>query len=275
MLFYLYLCLCMPLCACMHGHCGDHCCWSHCNRLGNTQPLAHLFALVLSCDGLGRTDPREDRDILPHILGHCKDYISSLQNGAKGFDWSDVSRLDHSSWEGDSAAVALVLQLFNHLHIKIHLFRHNGESDWALYHANKPYHTDPSCYTRRSAVPSFSWSSHVLAPEFCGESLYAEAGKPFCRCMFSECVGMWYDERSSGGWTQGINALGVEGISPHWGTMHNYLIDLLSWSRFAAVCPGDITGSVKSKVPDSVRVPIEGKAAMQCDHNIGIAGAYN
>ena len=167
------------------------------------------------------------------------DYNSTLT-------WADIGKTRHVSQanaysprEWDTYAQT-ALHVLAHLHVKLHLFRHTGETDWATYHLNKPYEFLPSCETRKSSSAAFTWMNQALAPEFCGDSLYAEVGQASCRCALSECAARW--KRPAGeGWASGFVPKGLSALAPK-GTGGNLFATLgqrLSWSKFNPICTGD------------------------------------
>ena len=203
-----------------------------------------------------RSDSVEDNNLIPALQRLCG------QSDDFSFSFEDIARLDRSTVKqgGDVGNTKSVLKLISYLQLKMHLFRHLGETEFLLFHENKPFETEVSCDARRSSVPTFTWTTHFLAPEFCGDAAYKELGPPFCRCALSNCSQHWYRPIGSGAWATGRVGGGLNGIVPPSGTMLQYLRDVLQWSRFSPICPKVIDEanekkSVSNKAPSLLTLP--------------------
>lgn len=204
-----------------------------------------------------RNDPTETTNLAPMLQSKsCSTLVKSLSalqsnkrptSDYQVVSWRDIAGLNNFTLEDEQ--MLRLLQLFNHLHMKTHLFRHDGEQEWLLYHANKPYVSDPTCAVRTSNVPTFSWStSHILAPEFCGESVYNLVGKPACRCSLlgnsNSCAAAWTASGDGGtgkkrsGWTSGLLYPGIAGFTPTMDkrSLGAQLNEMLQVTRFKSLC---------------------------------------
>ena len=220
-------------------------------RATNLPPRLRVFDL--------RLDPKEDVNLLPALLRACGD------GAGKEVSWRDVQALDHgelralasrpaADWASSSALAHTALRLVTHLYLRMHLFRHLGDVDWRRYHENKPFERQPSCAIRTVATAETIHFGEgiVLAPEFCGEGVYAAAaglgrgGRGGCACSIGECGSRW---KKGGGWEEGVIASGLSGFAPEsagvsdanswpqaW-TEHTYLLQVLRRSRYRGVCP--------------------------------------
>eukprot|EP01038_Epipyxis_sp_PR26KG_P009675 gene9675-13025_t len=185
-----------------------------------------------------RIDPLENNNLVPHlILNSCENYLSQSP-----IRWEKVATLQHgSSSLSDSEYVHTALYLLNYLHIRMHLFRHEGEVDWKVYHDNKPYEITPSCHTRSNPhyLQQLPWSNHINAPEFCGVELYEEIYQPHCRCSLHNDCSLAWENVNSVGFLTGLIVRGLTGMSTSRGSLRNYLKDVLDWSRFKPLCAKD------------------------------------
>jgi hypothetical protein len=196
-----------------------------------------------------RRDSKEDENLLPALKAFCGQAFDKRNDPT--FSWGDFAKLDRATVKksGSNENMIKVLKLFSFLQIKMHLFRYLGETEFLNFHPNKPFETEVSCDLRRSSVPTFSWSSHILAPEFCGNSVYRELGPPFCRCAMSNCSQHWSRPAGEGLWAIGQASAGLDGLTPVTGTMQSYLKEVLQWSRFSSICPNILDATAAAKIP--------------------------
>ena len=199
-----------------------------------------------------RDDPYEDRNLIPLLEPLCEAYARRAPEPR----WADFASANRTALAALSRPDRLsLIGLAQHLHIAAHLFRHQGEKAWHLYHDNKPYEAAPSCRVRSSREPTLDWSGHLLAPEFCGESVFREAGPPLCRCSFrkNNCSDHWKLPRGQG-WTQGVLRYGLDALSsPSRGGLQQQLRELLRITGYRPICPkaGLVAPASSSAAADS------------------------
>ena len=218
-----------------------------------------------------RLDGKEEHDLLPGLLSAACGAVGQL-GVLEPTSWLNVSRIDRHQLasigggkRGSSVppvaknTLVAALRLINHLHVRMHLFRHLGEVDWQRYHDSKPYEALPSCQTTSAATAeriSFQDAGSLLAPEFC-----AGADQDGCACRLAECASRWKD-RSGTGWERGPlpspglgmglaanrAALGDDHLS--W-SMASYLQTVLSQTRYKPLCSA-YGGVAKKKYPQDL-----------------------
>lgn len=193
----------------------------------NLPPPLRLFDM--------RSDPYENNNLLKLFKEEdiCRDaakWASTPQS------WRELETLSRGNL--NSKDLVSIHKLFEHLRLKLHFFRFIGERDWAIFHSNKQHETDMTCSIRKSSEFLLSLSSHILSPEFCGESAYAETGPPFCRCSISNCSSFWFSNQVEG-WTRGQIPMGLSYFSPvdySEYSLFSYLQRILEWSRYNPPC---------------------------------------
>ena len=127
-----------------------------------------------------RTDPTEENDLIPALLGLCTD-LPRLPDPCSTVCHLNLTQFAESRETSALAKIVfptqksrqLLLKLLLHLQVKMHLFRHEGERDWANYQKNKNYETAAHCGVRSAwEVNTLPWatsdSGFLLVPGFCG-----------------------------------------------------------------------------------------------------------
>lgn len=173
-------------------------------------------------------DPYEDSNLFQKFQAECDPLVKSLLlPSSSTVDWNGVrhNRVNPAR-----------LSLIRHLQLAMYLFRYEGDHNWLLYHANKPFMTSPQCIPRNlliaEALPTFS---SILRPNFCGDSLMRENATG-CVCSFSDCGRRW-NQSVQYNWAEELIYMGLSHFAPTKGNLNQYISNLLRWTRFADICP--------------------------------------
>jgi hypothetical protein len=176
-------------------------------------------------------DPTENNNLYPQFMKHCSS-LRQLLFSPMGISIDFVTIKKNHQVDGIS------LHLIHHLIILMYLFRFDGEQNWLIYHANKPFETNAHCRIQTlETADQLSFVHPILFPHFCGDSLIAEESRE-CACNSNiNCISSWYSDSTSIDWVESKVYSGLSHYAPMMGSMFTYLQSILKWTHFQSICP--------------------------------------
>lgn len=214
-------------------------------------------------------DPTEQFDLIQSL----KDICSKGGSAGGGKDNYVLFKYFSASSRPLSSHPPYLKAMVEYLQLHAHLFRHIAPHDWFHYLQNRLTVTqigtlDTSrlpCGIYSSAVPSLSWSTDGLQPQFCGEKVYKadqSRERHTCLCSLNSCSVRWNkgnhskQPMSGGGWTTGTIPQGLAPFMTHnpqysaseGGKEYSqdvYYGQILHVSRYTAAC----TAPMKASTP--------------------------
>lgn len=189
----------------------------------NLPPSWRIFDMV--------NDPLETTNIWSGFQAQCEaaNKLSLLPANEK-LSWENIA---HHNVDPHG------VNLIRFLEIAMYLFRYEGERSWLTYHDQKPAETTPTCNIRglkdSERLPPFS---HVLQPNFCGNSLW-HAASTGCVCGFADCEQRWKASQNNASaiWAESLVYNGVAHYAPTKGTLSAHIHNVLKWTHYNGICP--------------------------------------